>query len=122
MASGTMRTSYYLITAAGLAAAVTVYAKLSARDVVHEIPSQPMPADRDAAPPPLPSLPAIPDVPLPPIVTPPDSTLAIPVAGVQATPAVRLPITPIPVIPPAPTTPEVAPPARPAPPAAIPMI
>ena len=115
MAGGTMRTSYYLVTAAGLAAAVTVYAKLSAHDTARELPTLPMPADPAAAPATLPALPAVPDVPLPPIVTPPDGSLAIPVVGVQSTPgapAGPLPIVPIPVTPPAPVGSAVPPPPR----------
>ena len=68
-----MKTSYYLVAAAGLtAAAVTAYDRLPLRA---EAPAPTLPLRADAA-----ALAAVPDVSLPPIVTPPDGPMALPVA------------------------------------------
>lgn len=107
MAGGTMKTSYYLVAAAGLtAAAVTAYDHLPLRA---DTPAATLPLPHDPvalARATLPAMPAVPDVPLPPIVPPPDGPLVIPVA---ATPA------PLPALPATPPVP--AQPAAPAPPA-----
>ena len=89
MAGGTMKTSYYLVAAAGLAAAVvTIYGRLPLRA---ETPAATLPLPRDPAV--VAPLPAVPDVPLPPIVPPPDAPLVIPAAGTPA-PLPALPTTP----------------------------
>ena len=141
---GTMKTSYYLVAAAGLtAAAVTAYDRMPARA---ETPAATIPLPHEpvglvAAT--VPAMPAVPDFPLPPIVPPPDGELAIAVAGMPAlspaplpalptTPATTalpptpaLPVVPVPATtkPSAPTPPPLATPALPiVPPVAAPTI
>jgi hypothetical protein len=113
MPGGTMKTSYYLVAAAGLtAAAVTAYDHLPLRAAT---PAASLPLPRDAVA--LAPMPAVPDVPLPPIVPPPDGPLVIPVA---ATPA---PLPALPTTPPAPALPPGTVPAvRSAPPLVAPAI
>ena len=98
MAAGTMKTSYYLVAAAGLtAAAATAYDHLPARA---ETPAATLPLPHDSAA--LVPMPAVPDLPLPAIVPPPDGPLVIPVSGTPA-PLPALPTTP--TIPPPPSFP-----------------
>ena len=98
MAAGTMKTSYYLVAAAGLTAAAAVaYDHLPARA---ESPTATLPLSHDSAA--LVPMPAVPDLPLPAIVPPPDGPLVIPVSGTPA-PLPALPTTP--TIPPSPSFP-----------------
>ena len=113
MASGTMKTTYWLVTTAAVAAAgVVVYTRLSAGDP--PLPQVPQVADAWRA--------DVPQLALPPVVLPPDEPLAMP--AVPVTPAVP---PPLPVAPPVtlasgtePFVPPVPVPAMPAAPA-VPM-
>ena len=116
MSRGTMKTSYYLVAAAGLAAAaVTAYDRMPARA---ETPAATIPLPHEpvglvAAT--VPAMPAVPDFPLPPIVPPPDGELAIAVAGMPAlspAPLPALPTTPATTaLPPTPALPVIPVPA-----------
>jgi hypothetical protein len=123
MSRGTMKTSYYLVAAAGLTAvAVTVYDRIPARA---DSPPAMLPLPREPvglAAATVPVLPAVPDVPLPPIVPPPDGDLTNPLTGARtalptlpATPtSIRLPATPAMPTPSTPTLPSMPPATAPA--------
>ena len=109
MAGGTMKTLYWLVATAAVAAAgVTVYTRLTAGD------------------PPLPKVPTVadtphdvPQIPLPPVVMPPDEPLAMPPApdtpawraGCRLPNSIKADTSPMPLGPsvPVPTIPTVAP-------------
>jgi hypothetical protein len=89
-----MKTSYYLVAAAGLTAvAVTVYDRIPARadspPAMLPLPHEPVGLASAL----VPVLPAVPVVPLPPIVPPPDGDRTIPPTGAP-TPLPTLPATP----------------------------
>lgn len=104
-----MKTSYYLVAAAGLTAAVvTAYDRIPARadspPAMLPLPHEPLGLAAAR----VPVLPAVPDFPLPPIVPPPDGVLTIPIAGAPA-PLPALPTTPTSIaLPPTPALPVVA--------------
>jgi hypothetical protein len=117
-----MRTSYYLVTAAGLtAAAVIVYTKFPGLSGARELPAPAKPLAAD----PPPFKPA--DMALPPIVTPPDAPLVIPAGSSSRSgpspvvPAIPVPpVTPDPLPTPPPSVPTPEPPPLASPP--IPLV
>jgi hypothetical protein len=115
MAAGTMKTSYYLVTAAGLAAAAAiVYTQWPGSSKAREVPPPTVPLAADAKP----LAPG--DMTLPPIVTPPDGHLVIPVAAPAAEPQVPPPAA-APQLPAPPSTPPAPLPVPPAEPMVPPV-
>lgn len=111
MAGRTMKTSYYLIALAGLAAVgAVVYTRLNNTDGPRTIPSLPVPSD--PAPPPITltaaPLPPVNATPLPPIKTPAQDPLLIPASGITPPDEKPLPIPPV-----APATIPLPPPSSP---------
>lgn len=118
-----MKTSYYLVTAAGLAAAVAVlYVRWPSGTNTRPVPSLPVPAD------PAPSGPSgMASLSLPPIVPPPEAPLVIPAGGpalpepVPTQTATPLPIPQVPAEPPPATSPS-SPVPLPVPPVDVPPL